>query len=411
MRKLLPVLCLLCLLLLIPALMKARQILPMDTRPLVAEKYAGWSGVLDLWIYEGWPCGSGSIAPWLNRCIADFEKAHPGVYIQPRFVDAGAITTLNDSGISPPDMLLFPPNLLSSPTGLTPLAPSERLRPALSDAGLWRGSYYAVPVAMGGYLWAWNTGLIDALPNTWSETDAILAVPEPEPYRHWDAALLALCAGRYAPTGDGFPSGSPQPLQDGLDLGLPSREHLTPSPPPTDSATLARRLPRSFQWDSEAWRHFINGEAAAMPVTQREIRKLQALSEQGKGPSWQLERGDAPFTDQLLCLSIVDRPTAADRQQLSKAFLTWLLADECQSRLVIAAAFGVTEVSSGYSQGDPLAMLDAQLRAPDLCVPPVFGGERIQRAEEIVRKFTFNSEEAATLWPLFVEALCKKAND
>ena len=44
MRKLRPMLYLLCLLLLIPALVKARQILPMDTRPLVAEKYAGWSG-------------------------------------------------------------------------------------------------------------------------------------------------------------------------------------------------------------------------------------------------------------------------------------------------------------------------------------------------------------------------------
>jgi hypothetical protein len=91
MRKLRAALCLSCLMLLIPALMQAHRILPLDTRPLVSEKYAGWSGVLSLWIFEGWPCGNGSIAPWLNQCVASFEKAHPGVYVQPQYVDAGAI--------------------------------------------------------------------------------------------------------------------------------------------------------------------------------------------------------------------------------------------------------------------------------------------------------------------------------
>ena len=61
MRKLRAALCLSCLMLLIPALMQAHRILPLDTRPLVSEKYAGWSGVLSLWIFEGWPCGNGSI--------------------------------------------------------------------------------------------------------------------------------------------------------------------------------------------------------------------------------------------------------------------------------------------------------------------------------------------------------------
>ena len=109
MRKLRGTLCLFSLLLLIPALLFARHILPIDTRPLVAEKYAGWSGVLNLWIYESWPCGHGSFSPWLNQCIAGFERVHPGVYVQPQFVDDGAITSMKDSGILPPDMLLFPP--------------------------------------------------------------------------------------------------------------------------------------------------------------------------------------------------------------------------------------------------------------------------------------------------------------
>ena len=192
MRKLRGTLCLLSLLLLIPALVFTRHMLPIDTRPLVAEKYAGWSGVLNLWIYEGWPCGSGSISPWLNQCITGFERAHPGVYVQPLFVDNGAITSVNDSGIVPPDMLLFPPNLLASPEGLLPLAAPENLRPALCRSGQWNGTTYAIPVALGGYLWVFNSEWISTLPESWDDTDAVLSVPPPEPWRRWDSAAGAM---------------------------------------------------------------------------------------------------------------------------------------------------------------------------------------------------------------------------
>ena len=158
MRKLRSSLCLLGLILLIPVLLQARRVLPLDTRPLVAEKYEGWTGVLNLWIYEGWPCGSGSIAPWLNNCISVFEKDHPGTYVQPLYVDAGAIASINESGILPPDMLMFPPNLIETPEGLLPLENLPTVRSALRRCGEWRGSTYATPVAMGGYLWAWNSG-------------------------------------------------------------------------------------------------------------------------------------------------------------------------------------------------------------------------------------------------------------
>ena len=111
MRKLRNVLCLVCLALLAPALVLARRALPQDSRALVAKKYAGWSGVLRLWIFEGWQPGDGT-ALWLNRCIAGYERRHPGVYVQPQDEDAGAIASFRDSGILPPDLLLFPPGLL-----------------------------------------------------------------------------------------------------------------------------------------------------------------------------------------------------------------------------------------------------------------------------------------------------------
>lgn len=413
MHKLRSALCLLCLLLLIPVLSLSRRMLPLDTRPLVEEKYAGWSGVLNLWIYEGWPCGSQNLSPWLNPCITAFEKAHPGVYVQPQFVDAGAITTINESGILPPDMLLFPPDLLATPEGLMSLAVPHELRPALRRCGVWDGITHAVPVAMGGYLWAWNSDLIDAIPDSWRGAEAVLSVPAPESWRRWDAALLALCSGRYAPPDpDAVPKPTPSVVGE-MDLGLEGEAASapTPSPEPRQGAMLSRRLPAGFRYDEDAWRHFINGESAAMPVTQREIRKLQALLEQGKGPQWQLSSGDNAFTDQLLALSIVDRTENADRKKLCAEFLAWLLSDACQSTLYRASIFAVTDAPSGYGPSDPLALMDRALRDPGLSVPGIFDGQWVSGAEAIVRKFISDLEDAPVLWTRLRNVLIENTND
>lgn len=411
MKKLRTLLCALCLILLIPLLLRARDILPLDTRPLVEEKYAGWSGVLRLWVFEGWPCGNGSLSPWLNRCVSGFEKAHPGVYIQPQFVDAGALASFNDSGILPPDMLLFPPGLLSEPFGLLPLDVPTDLRPALANCGVQNGAVYAVPVAMGGYLWAWNAALIDGLPDSWQGADATLSVPIPERWRHWDGALLALCSGRYSEKSN--EEALPETSLPGLDLGLGETETPAPTAAPisNDDAALPRRLPEGFQFDGDAWKRFINGEAAATLVTQREVRRLQALSDQGKGPDWRLAPGDSAFTDQLLCLALVDRPDASAQQALCSEFLSHLLSDESQGSLHLVSAFSVTDAASGYGPSDPLATMEAALRNGGLTVPRCLNAEWSAAAEEIVRKFVADEGEAPALWRHFREVLEKNPND
>lgn len=412
MRKLHSLLCLACLVLLVPLLLRARECLPVDPRSLVAEKYAGWSGVLRLWVFEGWASGDGGISPWLNRCIAGFEKGHPGVYVQPRYVDDGAIASINDSGILPPDMILIPPGLLNDPTGLMPLKPSAKLRSDLSDCGRWGEAVYALPVAMGGYLWAWNATLLDALPDSWREAGAPLSVPTPERWRRWDAALLALCSGQYSEAGnDG--SASADIALPGLDLGLVGEETPAPSPTPVpdDQSLLPCRLPKDFQYDEDAWRHFINGESAAMPVTQREIRQLQALSSQDKGPDWQLARGDAAFTDQLLCLAVVEQRGTAAQQTLCVEFLDHLLSDECQQALHFASAIAVTEAGSGYGQDDPLATLEAALRADGLAAPRCFGSGWVSEAEGIVRDFISDSGESPSLWRHLLAILGENPNN
>ena len=407
MKKRRSLLCFLCLVLLVPLLLHARRVLPVDTRPLVAEKYAGWSGVLRMWVFEGWPCGSGSLSPWLNHCIARFERNHPGVYVQPRSVDAGAIASFNESGILPPDMILFPPGLLNAPTGLLPIPHPRDLRPSLSECGSLDGMIYAVPVAMGGYLWAWNTALTDGIPVDWRDGALTLAVPEPEAWRRWDAALLALCAGRPATPSDDESSPTPPELSGGLDLGLSMAESPAPTEaPPSDDVPLQPiRLPSDLQYSESAWHSFTNGEAAATIVTQREIRRLQALADRGKGPDWRLAPGDAAFTDQLLALALVDRPDAADQQSLCWEFLSFLLTDDCQQSLFLAGAFSVTDSDSGYSAGDPLATLDAALHDGALRVPNCFDARWPKAAEDNLRELISGDGDSTDLWGRFSEYL------
>ena len=155
-------LCMAVIALCLPAIAWTARRLPVQTRPLIEEKYAGWSGVLRIWVYEGWTDGD-SFAGWLNRCAAMFEKRRSGVYIEARYVDAAALAALETSGVRPPDMILFPPGVLKDADGLAPIDDSA-VRPALRGLG----GGYAIPVALGGYGWALNRARLDGLPADWS---------------------------------------------------------------------------------------------------------------------------------------------------------------------------------------------------------------------------------------------------
>ena len=394
-------LCALCLALLAPMVIHAARVLPTDRRSLAAEKYAGWSGVLRLWVCEGWPSGTGSLSAWLNGCIARFEKRHPGVYVQPQAVDADTLAAFSEEGILPPDLLLFSPGMVDGPRGLMPLEPPGNLRASLADCGAWGGATYAVPVAMGGYLWAWNAALAEGLPEDWRETEAVLAAPAPEAGRRFDAALLALCSRTHGPSGDAAP-----PELPGLDLGL--APEATPAPTAAPEAGLPCRLPEDFTPDADAFRRFLNGEAAATVVTQREVRRLQALSEQGKGPDWRLSAEGGAFTDQLLCLAVVDKPEA--QRALCLDLLATLLEDESQAALSGAGAFGVTDAPPGYAAADPLIQLDAKLRGPGLAVPDCLCKSWPENTELIVRKFLSGDGDSPALWQALAAALKENPN-
>ena len=250
MRRLVTVLSLLLVAALLWFFVPLRAALPNDAGPLIRAKYDSWSGVLRLWVYEGWEANA---MAWLNSAISAFEKGHDGVYIQARKVDAEALRAFADSGISPPDMILFPPGLLDSADGLAEVGGLPALRAGL--AGCADG--YAVPVLMGGYAWAFDRQALEGAP---AEGDAIACASAGE-HSSPPAALMLLSTGeREAEVEIEAP---------GLDLGLPVGAAVR------EGTTVL---------SEDAYGAFTRGDVDALVATQADIRRLTALSEAGTRP-------------------------------------------------------------------------------------------------------------------------------
>lgn len=389
MRNALKFLCLLALALLALMLTQLRGVLPVDREALVAEKYGGWSGVLRVWAYEGWQWGAGSLTGWLNECAASFERKHPGVYVQVSTVEAAAIRDFLTTGINPPDAILFPPGLLNTEDGLAPVYEEFALREGLLQAGESEGEQFAVPVAMGLYAWAYNSAQLDAIPVDWRHTDAAAICYESGEHRCWGAALLSLCTGMYPPeTEDARREGE----APGIDLGL-RPQNPTPAPTPTPMPDPDRLRPcvlnDQFSFSEAAYSAFVRGEAAAMVVTQREIYRLQALSDSGKAPDWRVAfTGETVFTDQLAMFATVsgERPHGEQRQALCQQLLTHLLSETCQSSLAKRGVFSVLDAHALYSSG-AMAEIETAAAGAKIFAPNVFSNGWRGFSEKIVRDF------------------------
>ncbi len=388
-------------------------LLPVRGNELALSHDAGWTGVLRLWKCEGWQSGSGSLTGWLNGRIAEFEKRHPGVYIQLTDVSPETLAAFAAGDVNPPDLLLFAPGMLPDASHLSVLPETMPLRSSLQAVGVESGARHAVPVAMGGYALAMNTELLMETPASWREhpaptpgprtasalrkaTFSLLNAPADGAQLSWSASLLALFAGTVQTE-----SAAPIPIGDGLDLGLTTPEP-TASPAPTAEPQAAYQalplaLPDNFRTQESVYSDFTAGKLSAMPATQREIRRLQLLSQDGRGPDFRIETMGAPFTDQLALMAVVDWPRedGEARQSLSQAFLSHLLTEESQAKLTSARAFPVIDMAPLYGGDSAFAALEQALASPALTVPPVFGDAWRAYAASLMDNVSPGDETAA----------------
>lgn len=372
MRKSLQLLCLICVLALIVAAARIFPRLPADSQSYVEKKYAGWNGVLRGWISSEWSCG-GSFVRWLNACVAGFEKRHEGVYLEFTEVDAAAMADLGDSGIRPPELVLFSPGVQVD---------AARLLPLDAQAALNCGSDRALPVAMGGYIWVYNRALCDGAP-TINDQDVLTLLPDGGG-RSFSAAAVALLSGE----SDG---GAEITLPDpGLDLGLPA---------------MAQSDIEVIQ-SEDALTDFINGKLPYLIVTQAELARLIRLRDAGRGPDWVCAAtGEVACADQLLLLGIVDQSDEAgeQREALAAEFAAYLLGEDCQKKLADIGGFAVTDVQL-YSSYSAYAPMEALLRSRSLAVPDAFSEHSVADAGAIVREFLRGNIDAkAALMQLGLE--------
>ncbi|MEF9894747.1 MAG: extracellular solute-binding protein [Clostridia bacterium] len=375
MRKFGMGLCWVALLLLMLLVIVAAGRLPASNEGAAARMDDPFAGVLRVWVHGGWSPGSGSFVPWLNARAARFEKRHPGVYVQVERVSDMTLAAFGSGDVNPPDAILFPPGLLDGADGLLPLAARAQLTEAIADAGRYGEALYALPVAMGGYAWALNRKWLEDVPLNWAALDPpppakkrarfLLQAPSDGRFLSWSGALNALCAPR-SRTRAGFQA---EKAGEGLDLGLPDDPRATQAPTPMPETELVLcdlppALPADFRKGDTAYAAFTGDVAAAIPVTQREIRRLQVLSEMGRGPDWTIAQGGAAFTDQLLMMAVVDapRPDAQARKALALSLLDFLLTEDSQAQLSLIRALRVTKGPALYGSQRGMAELEAIYR-------------------------------------------------
>lgn len=289
MRRIISLACLLACVWIAAAALTLRSMLPLNTHPLIAKKYTGWSGVLRIWANED----AESYNAWMNRRIAAFEKSHEGVYIQIRYVSSGAFETLNDSGIRPPDMVLF---------------------------GHDAQTFSCTPLIYENFSWALNRETVPRIPQDWTGL-RVGRLPDGE--HDWSSAMAGLCSGLFPIVGEEIA------LPD-VDLGLTgasseSEESHFESAPciMTNDLTIADDIVAQFA----------RGELDAIVISDAEAAQLNRLSEKGKCVEWvRAESGAQPYREVSLQIGLIDAADvwATQRRALCNEFLN-LLQSEFES--------------------------------------------------------------------------------
>lgn len=327
---------------------------PVDTQPYVEKKYSGWNGVIQAWIYTKWN-PDGSFIRWLNSCASKFEKAHDGIYLEFIPVQEEPLQDMGASGIPVPDLIFFSPGVITNHNMLSSLEDKAAIRDDLKNYGNGK----AVPVAIGGYVWAYNTSLVGNAPRTADELSSPV-LPEDVPY----ATLIGLLSGAFNETSEEMD------LPDsGLNLGLP-----------TSAGKGTLHFP-------DATDRFIEGELSCIPVDARALGRLGRLRESGKGPAWSTAAaGELTCTDQILLAAVPVQETNLDRAMLAEEFISFLLEEEAQDALAGIGAFSVTgrRIHSDFSI---YSEMDAMLNHLPLWLPDCFSEYSISNSDSIVRRF------------------------
>lgn len=308
-----------------------------DVKQRLRSEKSGWEGVVSVGVVPSFP--TVNVNGWLKANFRRFEAQNSGVLISLRELTETGVRTGAAAGTLP-DALLFGLTMpLDSDKMLQPLPDRQSVRSDLQQAGVWNGQRYAVPIAMGGYALLGNRKLLDAA--GWSPAldfdDTMALLEEKE---------LAIAAPQMPYT---------DPVRALAQMGNAGQVRVDGERP-----------------HSKVWPDFVIEEKYPFYVaTQREIRRMQALSAAGKGfDTVLLVPESSTFTDQALLggvvrpeLTAAGKENAEARAQCAAELLEFLLGDEAQLDLARAGLFPTTECGPVYVDNEQMAALEHALRS------------------------------------------------
>ena len=306
--------------------------LPVPSAGLTALPYEGWSGVLRMRVYQGFRSGSGSIVPWLNKCLGIYEKRNQGVYVQVETVSAAALGRLLEDEPRP-DMLVFTPGALEDAQGLLALDMPGGLIPELAGACAWQQGRGCVPLCYGGYGLIVNTDAMESLPNDWAAA--------------LDAQYSAATRSRRAHYALQVPGEGDWPQAARSLLGeLPADGRL-----PDDYLQCSAQ---------KAWQDFARGDVACIPASQWHLRRLALLAAEGKAPAYRFYPSGSGYTDQYFAAALVDTGLgdAEARASACRGVIEYLAGEEAQGRLDLALMLPARAGMRLYPGGGDMTALE-----------------------------------------------------
>lgn len=286
--------------------------LPAETTEFTEKKYDAWAGVIRVWAEDG--CDASG---WLNTCAGIAEKKLDGVYINVQTVSAEAIRTYAESGVNPPDIIVYGGNMEDTSL-LSPISAAYPLRDGIYQTA------YAVPLLIRPRFWIYSTSVYDALPGDMYGVRAACA-------REDAVALTALCTGLRAAEGT-------KAALPGLDIGL-GGDYKTEDAPAGD--VLCRVQPDIIK-EEDPVQLFRNGEADAFVGGIPDFLKLENCAA--------ALTGTYAYASEVVTLSIVKKDDG--RGDACRVFLDTLMG-EGQALAARAQAFPAAVGASAWD-GDPL---------------------------------------------------------
>jgi len=350
-----------------------------------------WTGILNLWEIASWQTGNGSRVGWLNKRIYEFERRHPGVFIELRLMKPEAanlfIEGKGEGKQVLPDIISFPPGMIANPESI--LAPIDieddpslkRIRRDLMKAAELDGKTMGVPWMMGSYGILANVEVlmernIDIPEGEKWDTEAFLKMVkecafEKELSRKQKEWVYGFDAGSGAFT---FPllsmlwtkENEQLSAQDvSLLAGLKRGAGLVP-----DGFGLA---PEEMVWD-----RFVNERTAMILGNQRNIYGMLELEEQGKSFEWIVlplpgiqGEGAAFFNDQVQFIGAVKQDNPA-KEKVAKEFIYSILQEEVQAQLTDLGVFSVlSDMDRLYENEEKMDQLEKHIYMP-LHIPNAF---------------------------------------